>query len=114
MCKKVKISVGIILIFFVTVIIVLYFSINSIVASGIRTIGTKATGTNVVIKSVDISPLVGSIVVKGLCIANPKDYYSDNAFVLGHFYMDLNLRSILTDKIIINNVIIYNYFISKN
>ena len=91
---------------FIVGIIVLFLALNSIVAEGVRTFGTQATGTKVELQSVNISPFSGSVELKGLYVANPQDCQNKNAFVLGHFYVDMKLMSLFTDKIVINNVII--------
>jgi len=110
MNKKVKKVIGISFLIFTLVIIggvvALFLALNSIVANEIRTFGTQATGTKVELQSVNILPFSGSVELKGVCIANPKDCQSKNAFALGRFYVDMNLKSLFTDKIVINNVII--------
>lgn len=112
MYKKLKKIFGITIIVLVVVIIALYFFLNSIVSTAIKTIGTKVTGTKVELQSINISPFSGIVEFKGLCIANPKDYHSDNAFILGSFYMNLNLNSIFTDKVIIDNIIIKDIMVN--
>jgi hypothetical protein len=106
MKKKIMKILGSIVVVLIAVIITMYFSLNLIVASGIKTIGSKATGTKVEIESVNISLFNGTVEIKGFCVANPQSYHSDNAVALDRFYMDFNLKSIFTDKIVINNVII--------
>ena len=110
MNKKVKKIIGISILVFALIviggIIVLFLALNSIVAEGVRTFGTQATGTKVELQSVNISPFSGSVELKGLYVANPQDCQNKNAFVLGHFYVDMKLMSLFTDKIVINNVII--------
>jgi hypothetical protein len=104
--KIIRRTILAIIIILVLAVIVAYFSLNSIVAGGIRTFGTKATGTKVEVQSVNISPFAGSLEIKGLCVANPKDYKSENAFALGRFHVNMDLKSIFSDKIIINEVLI--------
>ncbi|MFA6479546.1 MAG: hypothetical protein WCV67_14595 [Victivallaceae bacterium] len=110
MNKKVKKVIGISILIFTLIVIggvvVLFMALNSIVAEGVRTFGTQATGTRVELQSVNISPFNGSVELKGMYVANPQDCQSKNAFVLGHFYVDMKLASLFTDKIIINNIII--------
>ncbi len=110
MNKKVKKVIGISFLIFTLVIIggivALFLALNSIVANEIRAFGTQATGTKVELQSVNILPFSGSVELKGVCIANPKDCQNQNAFALGRFYVDMNLKSLFTDRIVINNVII--------
>lgn len=90
----------------VTGIVILYLALNSIVAEGIRTFGTQATGTKVEIQNVSISPFGGSVELKGMYIANPKDCHAANAFGFGRFYVDMDIKSVFSNKIVINNIII--------
>ena len=47
-------------------------------------------------------------------MANPKKYHSKNAFTLtlNHFHVSTNLKSIFSEKIIINEVLIKNVTIT--
>jgi hypothetical protein len=112
MNKKVKKVIGISFLIFALIIIAgviaLFLALNSIVAEGVRTFGTQATGTRVELQSVNISPLSGSVEINGMYVANPQGCQEKNAFVLGHFYVDMKLMSLFTDKIVINNIIIEN------
>lgn len=93
--KFIKITLSTIIIILILAVGIAYFALNSIVATGIRTFGTKATGTKVEVQSVSIYPFAGTLEIKGLAVANPKNYQSANAFALNRFYvnMDLNLSS---------------------
>lgn len=104
--RTIKIAISTLVIILVIALTVIYFALNSIVAQGIRTFGTQATGTKVEVQSVNISPFGGSLEIKGLSVANPKDYESGNALVLNRFFVNMNLKSIFSDKIIINEVLI--------
>lgn len=104
--KIIRITLSTLVIVLVLTVVIIYFSLNSIIASGITSFGTQATGTKVEVSSVNISPFSGTLKIKGLCVANPKNYHSENAFAINSFYVNMNLKSIFSDKIIINEVLI--------
>lgn len=106
--RTIKIAISTLVIIVIIALIIAYFALNSIVAHGIKTLGTQATGTNVGLQSVSISPFSGSLEIKGLSVANPKGYLSGNALAISRFYVNMNLKSIFSDKIIINEVLIEN------
>lgn len=104
--KVIKVTLSSLVIILLLALVIIYFSLNSIVARGIKTFGTASTGTNVEVQSVNISPFGGTLEIKGLSVANPKDYHSGNALTLNLFYVNMNLKSIFSDKIIINELLI--------
>lgn len=89
-----------------TIIVVAILSINTLVTTGIKTFGTEATGTKVDIQKVNISLFSGSVELSGLTVANPSGYKEANAFGFGRFYVNMKLKSLFSDKIVIDNVII--------
>lgn len=87
-------------------LIVLYFSIGSIIKQGVETFAPQVTGTSVTIKSVSLSPLSGNGHITGVVIGNPEGFKTENAFELGKFKIDIDLMSLLSDDIIINEILI--------
>lgn len=106
--SKIKTVVSTVIIIIAVLLIVIYFTLNMIVAKGIEKFGTEATGTEVEVQSVYLSPFAGSLEIKGLSVANPKGYHSGNALTLNRFFVSMNIKSLLSDKIIINEVLIEN------
>jgi uncharacterized protein involved in outer membrane biogenesis len=80
--------------------------LNAIVKAGIEAAGPKITGTTVTVDSVQLSLLTGEGRVKGLVIGNPKGYQSLSAFKLGDARVKVNLRSALTDRLIIEEIVV--------
>ncbi len=80
--------------------------LDSIVKAGIEAAGPKVTGTTVTVESVNLSLLTGEGRVKGLVIGNPKGYQSLSAFKLGDARAKVNVRSALTDKLIIEEIVV--------
>ena len=106
--KKIWKIIGGILIFLVVVIVVVIMFLGSIIAGTMRTIGTKATGTKLSVKSVGISLLHGDLKINKLAIDNPPDYKVEQAFSFDLVHVDLDVNSLLTDTIIVNKVEIAN------
>jgi hypothetical protein len=90
-----------------TVILVfaaVFFYLDSIVKTGIETVGSDVLGTGVSVSSVSISPLSGSGTVRGVTIENPEGFTEDNIMQLGEVTVSLNLTSLLGDIIEIYEV----------
>jgi hypothetical protein len=84
--------------------LVLMFSINSIVKSGIEDIGTQMTGTSVSVDRVIISPFSGKGTISGFRVANPDDYGQDYAFQVEDFSIQLEPFSIFSSEVIVNEI----------
>jgi hypothetical protein len=96
--KKVVIIIGIIL--------AICFSLNSINKSGVDTIGSKAIGAEVKLNDVNISLLSGKGQLKGLFVGNPEGFKSDRAFMLNEVRLAINVKSVFSDRIIVEEVYI--------
>ncbi len=101
--KKALIAIPILLI---VIILALGFSLNSIVKHGVETLGPKALGAAVQLNKADISVFSGKGNLKGLYIGNPKGFQTDSALKLGAMRVALDLESIFSDKIIVNEIYI--------
>ncbi|UCH79916.1 MAG: AsmA family protein [Nitrospiraceae bacterium] len=101
--KKVLIAIPILII---VIIVALSFSLNSIIKKGVETVGPNALGADVRLKDVSMSLLSGKGALKGLFIGNPQGFKSDSAFQLGEVRLALDVQSVFSDKIIIDEVYI--------
>ena len=82
----------------------LFFLLNKGIKTGVETVGPKMTQTPVTLENVNISLLSGNGTLKGLKVGNPEGYKSENIFALGQIDIDIDLTSLLSDKIIINKI----------
>ena len=94
---------------FLLVIIILaiggvFIYMNTAFKSDAAAYASKITGTNVSITAVTLNPLEGTVSLRGLDIGNPKGFESKNAIEFGSIYSNVELKSLLTDKIVINEV----------
>lgn len=83
-----------------------YYYLGSIVKEAINRYVPEVTGTTAVVEHVDLSLLKGHVEIRGLKIGNPKGYSSNNIFELGKIEVVFLPKSVLTDKIIVNSVLI--------
>ncbi|MFH1726118.1 MAG: hypothetical protein ABII00_16035 [Elusimicrobiota bacterium] len=81
-------------------------SLNSIIRSAVVNFGPKLTGGSVSLEEVRISPLSGRGGLKGLVIGNPEGFRSGSAFELDEVRIGVNVRSILSRTVIVDEVFI--------
>lgn len=82
------------------------FSIDRMVKNSIETIGSEMTGTSVTVDRVSISPLSGNGTIYGFRVANPDDFGQEDAISIGEISISLDLWSIFSDEIVINELIV--------
>lgn len=81
-------------------------NINTIVKFAIEKYGSEVTQTTVRVKGVDIKLKEGSGAIEGLTVGNPKGFETPNAFSLGKIGVKINIKSILEDVKIVDEIII--------
>lgn len=81
-------------------------AINGLVKKQIEEIGSKVTEQSVTVRQVDMKLLKGAGTIKGLVLANPSKYNAPSAFSLNEVTLDINLKSLTTDLIVIDQIII--------
>ncbi|MEN9360572.1 MAG: hypothetical protein RL095_2107 [Verrucomicrobiota bacterium] len=107
MKKKILIVLGVLLALLVLGLIcgVLFF--GSIVKTGVSEVGPKITQSPCDISGASLNPLTGSCSIEGFSVGNPKgDYKQPHAFKFDKFSVKLQPSSLLSDKIIIDEVLI--------
>jgi len=78
--------------------------LDSMVAQLIETHGSQATGTSVRVGSVRIDLRGGRGTIRGLRVANPKGYSRGDAFELGEITLGIDLGSIQSSPIVIDEL----------
>jgi len=101
-----KIITGIILLAIILIIAIIFFSLKSIIKSGIETGLPKITGTPVALYDFGFSPLAGKLTVNEFIIHNPEGYKTDHAFRLGRIVIEVDTDSLFSDKIIIRKILV--------
>ena len=106
MKKLLKIAVIVVPVLIIAVLLVIFSSLNRIVKAGVETMGPKVTGTSVPLDKVGISPFSGQGALGGLRVANPEGFNTPNAFELGKVSVNVGLKSLLSDVIVIEEILI--------
>lgn len=90
----------------VTAFLVVTLSLDYLVKSEIESMGTEMTQTSVTVDNVSVSPFSGSGTIEGLKVKNPDGFESEYAIVIQNFDISIDLGSILTDTLVINEILI--------
>jgi len=103
--KKVLVGTAIVVIL-VLVGVVWWFShsLDSLVASAIRTFGPEITGVSIRLDHVTIEALDGRAALHGLVVGNPPGFSTDHALSLGEISMTLDLGSLTKDVIVVKQI----------
>lgn len=106
MKKLFKMGIGLVLVLIAAVAIFASFFLNRTIKAGIETFGPELTKTSVHLDSVKISPLTGKGEIRGLVIGNPKGFNTDRAIRLNLVRINIAPASLLSSRIIINEILI--------
>ncbi|MDZ7757072.1 hypothetical protein [Rhodohalobacter sp.] len=104
MSKAIKFGLGGILAILLIGFLVLTMSVDSIVKTGIETVGSEMTGTAVTVERVSISPFSGSGTISGFRVENPDGFEQDYALEIDDFSIELNILSLFKDEIVVRNI----------
>ena len=89
-----------------TGIVLLLTNLNYLVKTAIEKYGSQATQTAVRVKGVDIRLKDGAGNIEGLTVANPEGFETPHDFSLGEIGVDINLKSLTGDEIVIDEILI--------
>ena len=81
-----------------------YFFGATWISQAVETIGPKVTQTPVRLDNVDLSPLSASGTLQGLYIGNPEGYKNEHIFSLNQIDVEMEAKSLLSNKIIVNKI----------
>lgn len=87
-----------------TFLILLLLFRDPIAKFGITSIGSWITGVEITLEDLDTSLVKGSATVKGLRIANPKNFADPYMMELEEFHADIDLSSLGTKEIVIEDI----------
>ncbi len=103
--KPVKIIGGFVALI-VAGVIILTLSIDGMVKSGIEEDGSELLQTVVSVDAVSISLFSGNGSIKGFTVQNPDDFSDKPALYIQEASMKLDIWSLFSDQIIINEIIV--------
>lgn len=104
MSKAIKFGLGGILAILIIGFLVLTMSVDSIVKTGIESVGSEMTGTAVTVERVSISPFSGSGTISGFRVENPEGFEKEYALEVDDFSIELSIRSLFTDEMVVHNI----------
>ena len=96
-CKIGKILLGVLVVIVVVLCALLIF-LDFVVKTGIQTIGSTVTKSNVKVEHVSISILRGKVELGDLVVGNPDGYKTDAAFKLGKIHVNMSPMSLFIGK----------------
>ncbi len=106
--KKLALVAAVLLVVAAVALFVVGSNIGTIVKKGVETVGPKITGTPITLGGVELSPSSGSGTIKDFVLGNPEGYKSAFAIRLGEATLEVDPRSVLSDKIHIKRVAVSN------
>lgn len=102
--KKILIAAGIVIVLVGVAALFLFSNLNSLVAGAIEKHGSEATDTRVGVSGVDISLREGRGSITGLSVESPDGFEAREAFTLGDITIDIDIKSLRDDPIIIDEI----------
>ena len=82
------------------------FFLGSAVKTGVNNVGPRVTQTKVELNDASLSPFSGTGTLTGLTVGNPTGWSDTNALSLGRIHFDVEPTSVLSDTIVINELVI--------
>lgn len=103
--KKILVRVvGVIVLLIIVALLVVFFSLDSIVKAGVDRVGPMITKVDVTLGSAQISPFGGSARLTKLFVGNPQGYKSHSAMEVGDIKVGAQMGSLMSQTIVINEV----------
>ncbi len=102
--KKVGIILGIILVALVVAVMFVHMFGGRALKFGIEKAASSTLNVDVTLEDVSFSVLGGWLKLKNLKVGNPEGYEHENLLELGSAEISMNIRSLLSDKIIVKTV----------
>ncbi len=103
--KALKI-IGIIVVVLIIALFAIILNLGKIVKTGINTVVPQVTKCEAHVDDVNFNVFGGKFEIKNLVIKNPEGYKTDHAFALGHIFVNVNMGSLMSDVIEIDQVLI--------
>jgi len=83
-------------------------SLDDFIKQQIETQGSKITNQTVLVKNVEMKLTSGSGAINGFSLSNPKEYKYSHAFSFDTVLLDINIKSLTEDPIVIDEIRINN------
>lgn len=86
--------------------IALSMAFGPAVKAAVETLGPRVAGVSMSLRSFTVSPFTGGVRLRGLVVGNPPGYRTASAMELGDVRVRVNLRSLLSDTVVVEHVIV--------
>src|SRR5271168_1163205 len=96
--------VGIVIVLVLVGLVVLFFSLNSIVKKGVETYGPTMTKVDVRLGAADISPFSGAGKLSKLFVGNPEGFKTPFAIQMDSVKVRIQISSLLKDTIVVDEI----------
>ncbi len=104
--KIVLALVAVAIVLVVVGVTMLYLSLGKVVKTGVETFGSQALQAPVTVTNITFSAFTGKAEIEGLVVGNPQGFKTDSAFKLGVTRVVVDPKSIMTDTIVIREILI--------
>lgn len=102
--RKIGIIAATVLIIFVVAIVLVHSFGGRALKYGIETVGSKTMNVEVTLEDVSFSIMGGWLKLTNLKVANPEGYEHEYLLELGSGEVDLSIKSLLSDTIIVESI----------
>jgi uncharacterized protein involved in outer membrane biogenesis len=106
MSRRLNIAIGAVVAAGVLLIVATDLWLGALVRTAIVEVGSRVTGTTVKLEGVHIGLLRGLVQLDGIEIGNPPGFKAPSAVRLGTVRVRLDLRSALTDTLVIDEILV--------
>jgi len=87
-------------------VVTLVFWGGNVIKEGVNRVGPQVLGVPVKLDSARFYPLRGHVSLTGMFVGNPEGFNTESLFDMKHLEIDLNVKSLFTDTIIIDRILI--------
>ena len=104
MKKKLVIILVVLVALLVLALVVISFSLGSIIKKGVETIGPEVAKVKMTLDGASLSLVGGHGTLKGLFIGNPEGYKTESAVKVGTAHLAVAPGSLMSDKVVIRSI----------
>ncbi len=77
---------------------------ENIVKTAVHKYGSEIVGTSVELRGFSLNPFKGTASIRGFTVANPQNYQTPHLFNLGGISVKIDMKSVFTDTIVIEDI----------
>lgn len=99
--KRIAVVVVVLL---VVILAVLHFQLGAIIKTAVEQAGPKLAGVPMKLDHARVRLLTGDVSLEGFELGNPEGFKTDRAISVGKIVVDVSMRSLLSDTIVIRKI----------